>query len=722
MNPWKPIPLIRLLIPFLGGVICALIVTGWVPGTFCMIAISAFLEAVLFSSVQLVKLPYALRLISGVLTFSLMFSLGILTVQVHLSSQQVNTQCENSTSFCPPPVPHCQYWTAEILDPPRHTSRSVRLKVVLYETDTMTATLTRSAKALLFLEKDSSALELRYGNWIFISTTLKPVKDESNPYGFDPAGYYGREGVFSQGWISSADWKIAGVSTYGSVRGLAFALRDRLLGILKENSLKGEEFAVASALLLGYTEEIGQDLKRGFAASGAMHILSVSGMHVGIIYLFLETFLAFLNRRNRGPAVKAALMIVMIWCYAMVTGLSPPVFRAALMLSLIILGRAFKRKSDALNVVGGSLFVILILDPSLILHLGFQFSYMAVLGILVLYKPLFNLIPVTGWILTRLWGLVAVSVAAQIATFPMALYTFHQFPNYFILTNILVLPLSSLVIYSGIGVLIVSPVPALSSLLGGLLSWLVGLLNMIIRFLEGLPGSTSNGIYLSFPDLLMLYLVIVVICCFLFSRKTCWIYLLLALAVLWSSMGVYNDFARSDRIKIVVFQIKEVSQYVFVKGESAFCIKDYQAACVSPYAREVLSAFIAAEGITRTGTAYLSDNGSTGTQDVREFYLLCRKGNFLQFAGQRIGIVSPGFPISLSEPIHLDLVILRKNPSGNLETIVQAFSPHQIVIDPTNSWYNTRNWMEQAESLGVPCYNVLEEGAFLLETGDMTLR
>ncbi len=708
MNPWKPFPLIRLLIPFLGGVLYALLEVGWQPETRWLIGVIGSLSIVLLLFATIGKLPFRMRWLSGLTIFVLLFCLGLLTAQS--SSEQRTTNSEQR-------IANSELFPAEILEPPRHSSRSVRLIVRRYDVDSLKRLLIKSEKVLLFLEKDTNSLDLQFGDWLIVSASLKPVKDESNPYGFDPAAYYGRIGVFSQGWVKSTSWKTALLPKNYLIRRWAFTLRDRMMNILRENSLKGEEFAVASAILLGYTGEIGQDLRKGFAASGAMHILAVSGMHVGVIFLFLETLLTFLKRRRFGTIIKAFLMIFMIWCYAMVTGLSPPVFRAALMLSLIIVGSTFKRKPDSLNIVGGSMLIILLIDPSLLLHLGFQFSYLAVFGILVLYKPLLNLIPASNWIVSKLWGLVVVSVAAQIATFPISLYAFHQFPNYFILTNILVLPLASLVIYNGIGVLALSLVPVLSALLAKVLTFTVTILNSTIRFIEELPGSTSIGIYPSLPDLLILYLGIAAVCCFLFFRRVVWVYMLFILIIFWSLIGIYKDYVCSNRSMVVVFQVKGASQYVFVKGRDAVCVKDYWAACREPYAQEVFSTYLSAEGITTAQTTYLMDNHSRGADDLREFCFLVRKGNFLQFSDQRIAIISSELPFALSDTCHVDLVILRKDPTLSIARIVQTFSPHQIVIDPTNSWNNARKWKEEVEKLGVHCYSVLEEGAFVLDAG-----
>lgn len=702
MNPWKTLPLIRLSLPFAGGVSCALMQPGgqreilWLAGS----------SAVLIAGLVLLLLnknpPYRVRWIPGCIIFLLMVASGGLTAYAYRASQQGIGSSQ-------------RVFPVEIREPPAQTANSVKLIAARYEPEMHSCALTRNGHVVLFLEKDSAAMALRYGDWILVSSTLRALRHESNPFGFDPAGFYGRKGIEFQGWVASSDWRVIHMQGSNPVKRLALGVRDRLLATLKENHLGGDELAVASAILLGYTGEIGSDLRKGFSASGAMHILAVSGMHVGIIFLFLETMLAFLKRNKYGKPLKAMLTVGLIWCYAMVTGLSPPVFRAALMISLIIVGKNLKRKPDSLNIVAGAMMILLMADPSLLLHTGFQFSFLAVFGILILYKPIVAAIPFNGWFLSRAGGLMAVSVAAQIATFPMALYAFHQFPNYFLLTNLLVLPLASLIIYNGIGVLALSPFPVISSLLAKLLSFIVLSLNVTVQWIEGLPGSVSGGFYLSWLDVAVLYGVIITILCFLFFRRTAWLFTLLTLLIIWSSLGLINECQRSDRTKIVVFHLKGASQYAFIHGRKAVCLKDFRAACGPAYAREVLAQLIRAEGVNCLETGYLT-TGNDPADNARQMAgFFFRQGSFLQCAGRRVVVLSTRIPAGLSGGPGADLVILRGNPEIEVETIIRCFHPDKIIIDPANSWAFIRRWKEEAKTLGVSCYCVAEEGAFVMD-------
>ena len=701
MNPWRPYPLIRLLIPFLGGVICALLAPHWLTHPNYSVGILGLLSATAVVAIVAFRIPYKFRWVTGVLIGLSLFSAGVTTV--------ICTKPHRPTSH--EPASTRQLLVAEITEPPRQSTRTIRLIVKTFRFDSIRRSLTEDGKKLLFLPRTDQSLSLSYGDWIVFSGWLNPIRGASNPYAFDPAAYYHRKGVFRQAWVDSTQWEPSGGRKRYSIRRFAFSLRSKMLNILRENQLKGDEFAVASALLLGYVNEIDKELRKDYASSGAMHILAVSGMHVGIIFLFLEFSLSWLNRRKQGPVIKSIVMILAIWGYALITGLSPSVFRAAVMLSFVIAGRTTRRKPESLNVVAAAMFIMLISEPRLLLNIGFQFSYLAVFGILFLYRPLVNLLPVSAWFPSKIWALVSVSIAAQLATFPLALYAFHQFPNYFILTNILVVPLASLIIYTGIGVLSVSALPWLSILVAKGLSFLVWLLNSAIRFVEGLPGSTTTGIYISGLDALFFYLFILSIMLLLTSRRIRYLYLCLVLLIGFTITSTFQEYQRQDRVQIAIFQVKGSSLYDFALGERDVCVKDIQAVKQGVYATEVVNRFRVAEGIGNQRTTYLAGKSFEIEADERDFGFMVRKGNFIQFLDRRIGIISESMPPGFTHKLKLDLVILRRNPKITIQEIMKVFSPDKIVIDASNSWYNSRDWRQQAEEAGIPCHSVVEKGA-----------
>ena len=247
-------------------------------------------------------------------------------------------------------------------------------------------------------------------------------------------------------------------------------MRDKLLNILKENGLKNNELAVASALILGYKDDLGEELKHSYSSAGATHVLAVSGLHVGIIFLVLNFLLNILDKNDRFKISKAILLICFLWAYATITGLSPSVVRAATMFSFVTIGKSFGKSSSIYNTLCASAFVLLVYNPYLIMEVGFQLSYLAVVGIVYFQSIIYKWIYVKNKFLKYIWMITSVSIAAQLTTFPLGLLYLHQSPTYLFASNLFVIPGAMLIIGLGILLFITSWIPLISGGIGWLLA------------------------------------------------------------------------------------------------------------------------------------------------------------------------------------------------------------------------------------------------------------
>lgn len=283
-------------------------------------------------------------------------------------------------------------------------------------------------------------------------------------------------------------------------------LQQRLYDRLSAAGLEGDELATVGALTLGYKEDLDPALKRHFQASGAAHVLAVSGLHTGIIYGLLLFILTLGGRvrpmhENRlGRWSISLIIIVIMWGYAYLTGMTPSVVRAVLMLSLVEIGRALYRFSLTLNTIASSAFLILMVHPSSLWSVSFQLSYAATTAI-VLFTPSFLSLPrEQGRAKSRFWtyfiGIIVVSIAAQIGTLPITIYYFHQVSSYFLLANLIVLPLATVLVPSGL--ITIALGGSSLGLIAGKITWAFAwLMNHAVEWIEHLPGSTipahTNG-------------------------------------------------------------------------------------------------------------------------------------------------------------------------------------------------------------------------------------
>jgi competence protein ComEC len=318
----------------------------------------------------------------------------------------------------------------------------------------------------------------------------------------------------------------------------AIQCREALLKLFRDIGFKGRELGVLSALTIGYKIDLDQETLQAYSASGATHILAVSGMHVGLIYVVLTWVFSFLQRVRFGNVIKAVLLILMVWYYAFLTGLSPSVLRASVMITFLGLGQIAQQKLNVYNSLAIAAFVLLLINPVDLMDVGFQLSFLAVLGIVSLY-PVINNWVASNIVVNQIWSLVAVSISAQLATFPLSLYYFHQFPNYFLLSNLVVVPLATLVIYGSIVLLVLSGFKLLLAPFGIVLYYMVWFLNEIVLWIERLPFSTWSNINLNVYQTLAWYVVTLFVILYFMRKKAAYLIATLSCAVLllWLDIG-----------------------------------------------------------------------------------------------------------------------------------------------------------------------------------------
>jgi competence protein ComEC len=703
MNSWRPYPLLRLLFPFTAGIIIDLAIGP--PAIRHVPVISALVFLLLSIRMFSIWVPgYGYRWISGLMINVFLLIAGYGVAESHrLYSDPAWIGRHPDGMFL-----------ATLDEPPATNARNVKTVLRVRYRHEQGRWERSCGLVLAYLQLRPGSSPLQYGDFILLNAGFTGISDNSNPHAFNYSAYLKNRGVTHRVFAEPHDWTRINLRPTGFFRRVAFQLRDRLLNILRENHVEGKEFAVASALLLGYVNDLDAGLRKDYAATGAMHILSVSGMHVGIIYIFLEFMLGFLNRSKPGRFAKAVILLVFIWFYALLTGLSPCVLRSAAMLSLPILGKSLNRSPDMFNIIAASVIFILAMDPFLVTDLGFQLSYLAVIGIVILYKPIYDLYVTSAWLPDKIWSILAISIAAQLATLPITLYTFHQFPNYFMLTNIFVVPLSSLIIYAGIFVLAIGTVPIVSILSAKALIFMVWLLNTIIHFIEELPFSTIKGIFISTPEMLLLYFIIGTGFLFLTLRRTffLWLFLVVSIALVMSVAGSGFDRLRSTRF--LVFNAPHAALYEFSVQNRAVIfyntrpLRDWT---VQKFNQDISTADLDAHGIKYRRYCW---TGSTNAQreEASIFMPVIHYGNFFQFGSHRVGILNKKFPRGFRHCTRVEYLIISGNPNITIADAVRVFHPRKIIIDATNSRYRTVKWMSEAAKLAVSCHAVTIHGAF----------
>lgn len=377
-----------------------------------------------------------------------------------------------------------------------------------------------SVRLQIFFPRSDSTL-YNEGDTLLINNSPERMEEPVIPGAFNYAGYMANKGIYFRDYLkgeriirSYASGKqsspLSGINTY-----VTTALRRVLL--------KPNNFGIAKALMIGDRSGLSRDLRSDFANAGTIHVLAVSGLHVGIIFILLKSVFIWLSNRW----IRLVIILSGLWIYALITGMSPSVMRSALMFSVVVLAGTLSRNSNVFNSIGIAGFFLLLLDPNLLYSVGFQMSFLAVIGIVLFQPPIYNIFQPGSRVLDYIWKLVSVSIAAQILTFPLSLYYFNQFPTYFIISNIFVIPLVTILLILGCTYLLLAFINPVAIALGFLFSLSLDMLNGIVKIISELPNSTLSSGYVSAETTVLIYGLILVICLLFHFREALYLYIIM---------------------------------------------------------------------------------------------------------------------------------------------------------------------------------------------------
>jgi competence protein ComEC len=486
-------PVLRIILPFMVGVIAgAFLLDDSLPGAGTLYAFGGIWLLMLLG---LALWPKG----TGVLLHGITAQLAALLGGVLLV-------CSVSDQLYPTHLSHRDgaegTWLFTVDGEPQDKPRSIAVRGTAISADGGSF-----GRVLLYLSKDSAVPGLAHGDRILFSGRLNPVRPSGNPNEFNYARYLRFHHIHHQTFVPSGHWEFVQQGPW-SLRRFFISLRGSMLDVLRRSGLSGDDFAVAAALVLGYKADLEQSLVQAYAGAGATHVLAVSGLHVGIIYVIISGLLGFLTRIRHGERVRAGITVLLLVCYAMLTGLSPSVTRAVTMFSFVAVAKSLNRRGSIYNTLACSAIGLVILDPLIVMQVGFQLSYAAVLGIVLFQPPLTKLLKVENKWGEKVWEITCVSVAAQVSTFPLGLLYFHQFPNLFFVSNLFVIPAATLVLKAGLAAMVAQLWEPLLRFVGLVLHGLIGSMNWFVALFDRIPYAVTGGIDISIAETVLIYVLI----------------------------------------------------------------------------------------------------------------------------------------------------------------------------------------------------------------------
>lgn len=403
-------------------------------------------------------------------------------------------------------------FTVRLCDTPRPTPKCYKSVAEVTSVDGHPS----HGKVLLYIRQDSASACLRYGDYLSIAAHPQPPRNWKSD--FDYRRYLHRKGILWQCYVPSDCWQTLAHDSTFSLLGWSKGIQLRMVGRIRQSNLTLRQQGIAEALLLGWRDDVDEATRQQFRDAGVAHLLCVSGLHVGIVAWMVGASLFFLGRKRWQRVVKGIVQIGVVWLFVLLTGMAPSTLRAGVMFSLLIVGGMLQRQPNSLNNLCTSMLLLLLIKPMLLFDVGFQLSYAAVAGIILLNRPLQQLLPHSSkwylWLPQKGWQLLCLSTSAQVATLPLVLYHFHQFPTYFLIANLTVVPFA--------GVLLASVL--LMLLVGG--GWATSLLHYeligvdrLTSWVSSLPHAMLIDIYCDLPIALLITALISVLTLLLYTYR-----------------------------------------------------------------------------------------------------------------------------------------------------------------------------------------------------------
>jgi len=696
---WKESPFIRLLLPFTGGI---LIYLHFKPEY----NVSGYLLVI-----ALVLLIITSR--SGTLSFrkqwiyGILLSISLIITGYQLTRSKTASNLQDHFMYKKP----ANYLLARIMEPVTETAKMYKAHVQIEALLDSSEMINCTGEALWYFSKDSSGASLRYGDLILTNQSLIEISEPANPGEFHYKKYLGHKGIYHQSFVRD-HWKKIETAVGFDFMQRIYEIRMHFLTSLKTYIPDHHQLGVASALVLGYKGFLDNQISKIYSNTGAIHVLAVSGLHVGIIFLLLNNLLAFLERVPKTKYLKTGIMLVSIWLFAILTGSSPSVLRAATMFSFIIIGQLLNRHTNIYNTLAASAFFILCYDPYLIVNLGFQLSYIAVFGIVLLQDRFYHLIHFNNLVMDKIWAISTVSIAAQIATFPLTILYFHQFPNYFLLSNLIVIPAAAIILYMGILLLAVAPFTQIAAFVGYVLNKVILFTNTSLGFIEGLPFSLTRGISITSLECLGIYAAMIFAGSFLLNHSLHYLKIAIAITIILLLHNIYDGYRFATQRSLTIYAISKSTAIDFMDGNVAYFLADSIMMENNRKSEYHLSNNRILRGIDAVYPFIIENRLIRSNDTTRGFFLHHR---FVQFYDKRILILTdlPKYTPP-TVPLKVDYLVICQNPRLKIRELIYLFDFEIIIFDSSNSFWNVDRWIEECKANNIKYHSTGRSGAFIV--------
>lgn len=542
-------------------------------------------------------------------------------------------------------------------------------------------------KVILNISKEGSDKNLKIGSHLYVVGIVFKNKTPSNPNLFDYGKYLENQEIYAQVYTKPKQI-IIGKHEHGLWASFS-NFRQTIISNLERSSISTEELNVLNALILGQQQDISPEILKDYQYAGAVHVLSVSGLHVGFILLFITFLLKPIGNSRKGSFLKLYIIVLSLWSFAILTGLSASIVRSTVMFSFVTIGVHLRRTVNIYHTLIVSMLLILLFKPSFLFDVGFQLSYLALFFILWLQPVLSNIWQPKNKIIKYFWDIITVSFAAQIGAMPLSIYYFHQFPGLFFVTNLLILPLLGIIMAIGIVAILIATFSTVPFFIAKTIEFLICILNTIIHWVASIDSFVIKNISFSKEMLFSSYLVIIVIVLWVKKPEFKRLFFAFLSIILLQSIFIFQKSETLHKEELIVFNCRKNTIITQRNGDAVTVFSN--------------------DSILQN----LNKNLLIQSYLVGNFCHVTNKEalqNLMYFKSKKILIIDSS--CVYKKGINPDILIIIQSPKLNIKRLLNIYKPKEVVVDGSNFKSYIRFWEATCRKEKIPFHNINEKGFY----------
>lgn len=638
--------------------------------------LTAFLGVFLITSKKIARKLFG----SGILIILSMIAIGMLTITFHNQINFANHYSKQINKNNPPLT--ISFKVREVLKPSNYHDKYV-IDILQINDSTV------NGKSLLNIKKSKTNILLKVDDIMMTSSQFKTLTAPLNPHQFNYKHYLEKQHIYHQLFLSQQELLSIESKTH-TLLGFAAQLRQTINKRLEKFNFQRDELAIINALLLGQRQDISKEIYNNYVQAGAIHILAVSGLHIGIILILLNFLFKPLEYFKHGKLIKTILLVLLLWSFAIIAGLSASVVRAVTMFTIITIAFNYKRPTLIYNTLAFSIFILLLFRPTFIFDVGFQLSYIAVFAIVVVQPMLYNLWQPSYKVLDFFWKLFTVTVSAQVGVIPISLYYFHQFPSLFFISNLIIIPCLGVLLGLGILIIVLALLNNLPQLLASLYGYFISLMNDVVAWVAMQEAFLFKNISFGLSSVVISYTLIVALIVGIKKKTYTSLVTLLTIVLCCQGFLIINKYYFNiDDDELIVFHKSRYS-IIGVKTNNELTL--HHNLNDSVFKKDnIITNFIVGEHI------------NTVTYDsISTLYSFNNKTILIV---DSLGV----YNVNTFKP---DVVLLRNSPKINLNRLIDILNPQLIISDGSNFKSYRDRWAKTCRTKKRPFYETSKKGAY----------